>query len=55
MRSPMINERLFKGRTLIKTLKISEDSKTWKMYMNDKCQLMHKKPGSPKYTMYKQL
>ena len=54
MHSPMVNERLFKGRQLIKTLKGSDASKSWKMYMNDRCQLMYKRPGEDKYVMYKQ-
>ena len=54
MHSPMVNERLFNGRKLIKTLKESAASKSWKMYMNDRCQLMHKKPGEDRYVMYKQ-
>ena len=54
MHSPMVNERIYKGRQLIKTLKVSDASKSWKMYMNDRCQLMHKKPGEEKYTLYKQ-
>ena len=40
MRSPMISERLFNGRKHIETLKGLTDSKQWKMYMNDRCQLM---------------
>ena len=54
MHSPMVNERLYNGRKLIKTLKASAASKTWKMHMNDRCQLMHKKPGDDRYVMYKQ-
>ena len=54
MHSPMVNERLFKGRQLIKTLKASAASKSWKLYMNDRCQLMCKRPGEDKYVMYKQ-
>ena len=54
MRSPMINTRLYNGRNLIRTLRNNAESKSWKMFMNDKCQLMHKKPDSDKYIMYKQ-
>ena len=54
MRSPMVSERLYNGRMLIKTLKGEDASKQWKMYMNDRCQLMHKKLGADKYIMYKQ-
>ena len=54
MHSPMVNERLFNGRKLIKTLKGAAASKSWKMHMNDRCQLMCKKPGEERYVMYKQ-
>ena len=54
MHSPKVNERLYKGRQLIKTLKASAASKTWKLYMNDRCQLMCKKPGEERYIVYKQ-
>ena len=48
MRSPMVNERLYNGRKHIKELKAANDSKNWKMFMNDRCQLMHKKDGADK-------
>ena len=54
MHSPMVNQRLFDGRKLIKTLKGSDASKHWKLYMNDRCQLMCKRPGEDKYVVYKQ-
>ena len=54
MRSPLINERLYNGRKHIRLLKADNESKTWKMFMNDRCQLMHKKDGADKYTVLKQ-
>ena len=54
MHSPKVDERLCKGRNLIRTLRSQEDSKNWKMYLNDKCQLMVKKLGTPSYINYKQ-
>ena len=54
LHSPQVNERLFHGRNLMRTLRKADGSKSWKMFLNDRCQLMHKKPGDQKYTMYKQ-
>ena len=54
MHSPLVNERLYNGRKLIKTLKGTAASKSWKMHMNDRCQLMVKKPGEEKYVVHKQ-
>ena len=54
MHSPKINERLCKGRNLIRTLRSQEESKNWKMFLNDKCQLMVKRHGTRVYSVYKQ-
>ena len=54
MHSPMVNQSLYDSRKLIKTLRGSHASKHWKLYMNDRCQLMCKRQGEDKYVMYKQ-
>ena len=54
MRSPMVNARLFRGRTQIRTMKETDEYRGSKMYMNDRCQLMLKKPGTASYVKYKQ-
>ena len=52
LRSPLVNERIMKGRNLIKVLKNGE-GRLWRMYINDNVQLV-RKPGDNKYSFYKQ-
>lgn len=54
MRSPMINKRLYEGRQEIKILKQTPESQSWRMHMNDRCQLMVKKAGDQRYSLHKQ-
>ena len=53
MRSPMVNKRIKEGVRVKKMLK-ANDGKNWKMYVNDKVQLMIRKPDDSKYTIYHQ-
>ena len=51
-RSPQIMERIKAGIRCKKLLKEEDESKEWKLYVNDQVQLMVKKPGDTSYTVY---
>ena len=52
MRSPFVTARIKKAPILRKSLK-GGDGKNWLMYVNDKAELMIKRPGEFKYKVYK--
>ena len=52
MRSPLVTKRIKKALSLRKLLKDGEGSK-WKMFVNDKIELMVNRPGETKYSRYK--
>ena len=52
MRSPMVRDRIAKA--LDYRMEIRELHNDWKMFVNDKVQLMVKKPGEKLYIKYKQ-
>lgn len=54
MRSPLVNERLFSARKLMRQLRDSEEGKNWKLHVNERCQLMCKKRGEQRYSVHKQ-
>ena len=53
MRSPLIRERIYKGRCEIKKIRTTlPEARYWKMYVNDKCELMVKKAEGQRYMVH---
>ena len=53
MRSPLVSARIKNGVNLRKQLK-NHEGRQWNIFVNEKVQLMVKKPGEDKYSVYKQ-
>ena len=52
LRSPLVTDRIKEALAFRKTLK-DGDGKNWKMFINDRLELMIKRPDDAKYTRYK--
>ena len=52
LRSPLVTDRIKEALAFRKTLK-DGDGKDWKMFVNDRLDLMIKRPDDTKYTRYK--
>ena len=54
LRSPKINQRIKEASKLKSELRKKEKSKNWKIFINEKVQLMVKKPNENRYCIHKQ-
>ena len=52
MRSPMVRERVKKGLDIIKAYKSNPGKEKFKMYVSDSLNIMVKKPGDQKYSVF---
>ena len=54
LRSPKVNKRIQEASKVKTELRKKVNSKNWKMFINEKVQLMFKKPNDSRYGIYKQ-